>query len=332
VSRILSGIQPTSKIHIGNYFGAVQNWVKLQNQYECFFCVVDLHAISMPYNPEELKNNTLDMYIALLACGLNPQKAVIFIQSMVPEHTYLMWLLNCVTSYGELGRMTQFKDKSQYLQESSKDYFISAGLFNYPILQAADILIYKANYVPVGKDQEQHLELSRNIAMRFNHLFGEYFPLPEPLFTNTAKVMSLADPTKKMSKSLGDKHYIGLFDNDETIRNKVKKAVTDMGTTPDGEMSPGVRNLFEIIKACGRNDLFDQMLKDYQSGNLMYKNLKETTAEVIIELLKPISEKRSNLLQNLDYVNKIISKGNEMARETASKTLQEVKSLMGFTY
>jgi len=272
------------------------------------------------------------MYIALLACGLNPQKAVIFIQSMVPEHTYLMWLLNCVTSYGELGRMTQFKDKSQYLQESSKDYFISAGLFNYPILQAADILIYKANYVPVGKDQEQHLELSRNIAMRFNHLFGEYFPLPEPLFTNTAKVMSLADPTKKMSKSLGDKHYIGLFDNDETIRNKVKKAVTDMGTTPDGEMSPGVRNLFEIIKACGRNDLFDQMLKDYQSGNLMYKNLKETTAEVIIELLKPISEKRSNLLQNLDYVNKIISKGNEMARETASKTLQEVKSLMGFTY
>jgi len=332
VSRILSGIQPTSKIHIGNYFGAVQNWVKLQNQYECFFCVVDLHAISMPYHPEELKNNTLDMYIALLACGLDPQKAVIFIQSMVPEHTYLMWLLNCVTSYGELGRMTQFKDKSQYLQESSKDYFISAGLFNYPILQAADILIYKANYVPVGKDQEQHLELSRNIAMRFNHLFGEYFPLPEPLFTNTAKVMSLADPTKKMSKSLGDKHYIGLFDNEETIRNKVKKAVTDMGTTPDGEMSPGVRNLFEIIKACGRNDLYDQMMKDYQSGNLMYKNLKETTAEVIIELLKPISEKRSNLLQNLDYVNKIISEGNEMARETASKTLQEVKSLMGFTY
>jgi len=272
------------------------------------------------------------MYIALLACGLDPQKAVIFIQSMVPEHTYLMWLLNCVTSYGELGRMTQFKDKSQYLQESSKDYFISAGLFNYPILQAADILIYKANYVPVGKDQEQHLELSRNIAMRFNHLFGEYFPLPEPLFTNTAKVMSLADPTKKMSKSLGDKHYIGLFDNEETIRNKVKKAVTDMGTTPDGEMSPGVRNLFEIIKACGRNDLYDQMMKDYQSGNLMYKNLKETTAEVIIELLKPISEKRSNLLQNLDYVNKIISEGNEMARETASKTLQEVKSLMGFTY
>lgn len=272
------------------------------------------------------------MYIALLACGLDPQKAVVFIQSMVPEHTYLMWLLNCVTSYGELGRMTQFKDKSQYLQESSKDYFISAGLFNYPILQAADILIYKANYVPVGKDQEQHLELSRNIAMRFNHLFGEYFPLPEPLFTNTAKVMSLADPTKKMSKSLGDKHYIGLFDNEETIRNKVKKAVTDMGTTPDGEMSPGVRNLFEIIKACGRNDLYDQMMKDYQSGNLMYKNLKETTAEVIIELLKPISEKRSNLLQNLDYVNKIISEGNEMARETASKTLQEVKSLMGFTY
>lgn len=329
MNRILSGIQPTSKIHIGNYFGAVKNWVKLQENYTCYFCVVDLHAITMPYDPKDLKNNTLEMYIALLACGINPQKAVLFIQSMVPEHTYLMWLLNCVTSYGELGRMTQFKDKSQFLLENSKDHFISAGLFNYPILQAADILIYKADFVPVGKDQEQHLELSRNIALRFNNLFGEYFPLPQPLFTETAKVMSLADPEKKMSKSLGEKHYIGLFDSEDTIVSKVKKAVTDTGGTSSHEMSPGVRNLFEIIKACGRNDLYDPLIHDFYAGNLMYKNLKEAVAEAVINLVRPISAERNRLYANLDYVYQLMREGQEKAQETASQTLKEVKLLLG---
>ena len=252
--RVLSCIQPTGEIHIGNYFGAVKNWVDIQDRYDCVYGVVDLHAMTMPYDPKTLQDNTTQMFIDLLACGIDPAKSVLFVQSLVPQHTELTWIFNCVTSFGELSRMTQFKDKTDQLEESGgKKGFISAGLFTYPVLQAADILIYKANFVPVGKDQEQHLELSRNIAVRFNNQFGEYFPEPAPLFTEVPKLMSLADPTKKMSKSLGDKHYISLFETEDSIRKKVKTAVTDTGGQPGGEMSPGVANLFTIIKACGNH-------------------------------------------------------------------------------
>jgi len=329
--RILSGIQPTSQIHIGNYFGAVKNWEILQKEYECFFCVVDLHAITMPYNPQELKQNTLDMYVALLACGVNPEKAIVFVQSMVPEHTELMWLLNCVTSYGELGRMTQFKDKTQQIQESGKENFISAGLFNYPILQAADILVYKAHYVPVGKDQEQHLELSRNIALRFNNLFGEFFPLPEPKFTSIPKIMSLADPEKKMSKSLGSKHFIGLFDDEEEIRNKVKRAVTDTGNTPDGKMSAGVENLFGLLKACEKMDVFNNLMSDFNNGMLKYKDLKDNVADALVNLTNIFKNNKKELLNNKENIIKTLVENSEKARTVASSTINEVRKRMGIS-
>ena len=220
--RVLSCIQPTGEIHIGNYFGAVKNWVDIQDKYDCTYGVVDLHAITMPYDPLELKENTYRMALDLMVCGLDPEKTVIFIQSLVPEHTELAWIFNCIASFGELTRMTQFKDKTEQVETGRKGSFVSAGLFTYPILQAADILIYKADFVPVGRDQVQHLELSRNIAVRFNNQFGTYFPEPHPLLTETPKLVSLADPTKKMSKSLGDKHFVGLFEEEESIRKKIK--------------------------------------------------------------------------------------------------------------
>ena len=227
--RVLSCIQPTGEMHIGNYFGAIKNWVDIQEEYDCVYGIVDLHAMTMPYVAKTLKDNTTRMAAELLACGIDPNKAILFTQSLVPQHTELTWIFNCVASYGELSRMTQFKDKSDQLESGVKGDFVSAGLFTYPVLQAADILIYKAELVPVGKDQEQHLELSRNIAVRFNRMFGKYFPEPKPLFTEIPKLMSLADPTKKMSKSLGEKHFIGLFEQEESIRKKVRSSPPKFG-------------------------------------------------------------------------------------------------------
>ena len=265
MKNILSGIQPTGEIHLGNYLGAVQNWVKLQAEYNCVYSVVDYHAMTMPYNPEQLRQNVWNITINLIACGVKIEN--LFIQSLVPEHTELAWILGCVTSYGELSRQTQFKDKSQQLEDTQTDTHISAGLFNYPVLQAADILMYHPDFVPVGKDQEQHIELSRNIANRFNHQFNtDYFREPKVLFTEIPKVQSLADPTKKMSKSLGDKHYIALFEAEDSIRRKIKTAVTDSGDTPEGEMSAGVSNMFSIIKALNRMDIYDDLMQEYLSG------------------------------------------------------------------
>ncbi|MEZ4951871.1 MAG: tryptophan--tRNA ligase, partial [Saprospiraceae bacterium] len=258
---VLSAIQPTGDIHYGNYFGAVKNWVDLQADYRCFYGVVDYHAMTMPYTPKKLRENTWDFIINLLAVGVKPEH--LFIQSLVPEHTELCWIFNCFASYGQLTRMTQFKDKSVQ-SGGSEDGFISAGLLDYPVLQAADILIYRADYVPVGKDQDQHLELTRNIAQRFNNQVGkEYFVLPETLYTETPKIASTADPTKKMSKSLGDKHHINVFGDDARIRKQVRSAVTDTGDTPEGEMSAGVANLFEMLKASGKKDEHTSLMNDY---------------------------------------------------------------------
>lgn len=326
--RVLSGIQPTGEMHIGNYFGAVKNWVDIQEKYDCVYGVVDLHAMTMPYEPKTLQDNTIQMFIDLLACGIDPKKSVLFIQSLVPQHTELTWILNCVTSYGELSRMTQFKDKKDQLEAAGVNKgFVSAGLFTYPILQAADILIYRANYVPVGKDQEQHLELSRNIAVRFNNQFGEYFPEPKPLFTEVQKLMSLADPTKKMSKSLGDKHYISLFESEDAIRKKVRVAVTDTGTT--GKMSPGVLNLFTIIRACGNTGDFALLNEQYKTGKLKYSDLKGVTADTLVETLKPFREKRSELNSDRSKVIKMMHELSGVARDYASKVLDEVKELTG---
>jgi tryptophanyl-tRNA synthetase len=325
--RVLSCIQPTGEMHIGNYFGAVKNWVRIQDQFECFYGIADLHAMTMPYNPKILKENSLRMVAELLACGIDPEKAILFIQSLVPEHTELTWVFNCVTSYGELSRMTQFKDKSDQLDGGNK--YVSAGLFTYPILQAADILVYKADFVPVGRDQIQHLELSRNIAVRFNNQFGEYFPEPQPLLTEVQKLVSLSDPTKKMSKSLGEKHYVGLFEGEDQIRKKVKSAVTDTGDTPKDQMSAGVENLFNIIKACGKEVEFDRLLNDYKSGNLKYKDLKDTTADALVELTNPFKMKREELLKDKAQLEKLSRDLSEKAHKVAKDTIAGVRKLTG---
>ena len=327
--RVLSCIQPTGEIHIGNYFGAVKNWVDIQDKYECIYGVVDLHALTMPYEPGELRENTYRMAVDLMVCGLDPEKTVIFIQSLVPEHSELTWIFNCITSFGELTRMTQFKDKTEQVATGSKGSFVSAGLFTYPILQAADILIYKANFVPVGRDQVQHLELSRNIAVRFNNQFGDYFPEPHPLLTETPKLVSLADPTRKMSKSLGDKHFVGLFEEEESIRKKVKTAVTDTGEQQGGSMSPGVENLFNLIKACGRMNEFNELLKQYNTGTLKYKDLKEVTADALVELTSGFRKKRDESFKNRDQNERLIKVLSEKARGFASQTVTDVKRLTG---
>jgi tryptophanyl-tRNA synthetase len=318
-------------MHIGNYFGAVKNWVVLQDTHECIYAIVDLHAITMPYDPAKLRANTERMVFDLLACGIDPDKAILFIQSLVPEHTELCWILSCLASFGELRRMTQFKDKSDLLEGQDATQFVSAGVFTYPVLQAADILAYRANYVPVGKDQEQHLELSRDLARRFNSQFGvDFFPEPAVLFTETPKIMSLVDPTKKMSKSAGERHYIGLFEDEQSIRGKIKSAVTDSGDLPPGvEMSPGVVNLFEILNACGKTEEAAALLKDYHAGKRQYRELKEVVANALVELTSGLRARREEIAKDAERVNVKVREMSEKARGMAGETLKEVRSIIG---
>lgn len=331
MKRILSAIQPTGEIHFGNYFGAVQNWVQLQNSYQCVYGVVDYHAMTMPYSPIKLRENTWDLIFSLLALGIKPEN--LFIQSLVPEHTELGWIFNCFCSYGELSRMTQFKDKSDQVKEGDKDAFISAGLFDYPVLQAADILIYKADYVPVGKDQEQHLELARNIATRFNNTVGkEYFVLPEAMFSEALKIRSLADPTKKMSKSLGEKHFISIFEEEKSLRKKVGSAVTDAGDEQErGIMSPGVENLFIMLKASGKEELHRHMMETYKdpAAKLSYKDLKEAVSDSLVAMTSAFTEKRKELIINKKEIKNQIKESAANIRKIAQETLKEVKELSG---
>ncbi|MBP6826890.1 MAG: tryptophan--tRNA ligase [Saprospiraceae bacterium] len=328
MKNVLSCIQPTGDLHLGNYFGAVQNWVRLQDQYQCLYGVVDNHSMTMPYKAEQLRENTWKMVFYLLACGIKPEH--LFVQSLIPEHVELSWVLGCVTSYGELNRMTQFKDKSDQIRESDKEGFVSSGLFIYPVLQAADILIYHADYVPVGKDQEQHLELSRNIAQRFNYQFGkEYFIHPEPLYTETPKILSPADPNKKMSKSLGEKHYINLFGEEERVRKQIRSAVTDTGDTPAGQMSPGVQNLFELLRACNNQAAYDSLMADYKAGALKYSALKEEVAETVVALTHPFRERLAELNADKRAVKARIQESSAEIRKRAQQTMREVKELAG---
>ena len=330
MKNVLSCIQPTGDIHLGNYFGAVQNYVKLQTEYNCTYGVVDYHSMTMPYSPIKLRENTWNMIFQLMACGVKTEN--LFIQSLVPEHVELSWILSCVCSFGELSRMTQFKDKSEQLTSSDKDSFISAGLFLYPVLQAADILIYHADYVPVGKDQEQHLELSRNIAQRFNHQFGkEYFIHPEAMYTETPKILSLADPTKKMSKSLGEKHHINIFGDENIIKKQVKTAVTDTGEIDPKEMSPGVKNLFEIVKACQKLDQYQTLMNDYTNGQLKYSVLKEIVSDALVELITPIRENYQEISSNKKEHKEQIRASSAVIRNRAKQTLQEVREIVGLT-
>ncbi len=327
-STILSGIQPTGKLHFGRYFGAVENWKRLQEEYDCLYIVVNYHAMTMPFTAKKLVENTWELCFNLLACGIRPEN--LFIQSLVPEHTELGWILNCFTSYGQLTRMTQFKDKGAQSED-----FVSAGLFTYPALQAADILIYKAGLVPVGKDQEQHLELTRDIAQRFNHFVGkEYFPVPEGLYTAIPKVMSTADPLRKMSASLGDKHSIDVFAEESRIRKQIRSAVTDTGGegADAGAMSPGVANLFGLLQASGRTEAHASLLQDYENGALRYADLKESVADGLVGVAQDIQERLRELKSDRRAVKDQIKQSSADIRKRAQGTVREVKELCGLVF
>jgi tryptophanyl-tRNA synthetase len=325
---VLSCIQPTGYIHLGNYFGAVQNWVTLQEDYRCHYGVVDYHAMTMPYKPDQLRRNTWELCFKLLAVGIKPEN--LFVQSLVPEHTELGWILNCFCGYGNLTRMTQFKDKSSQVTEGGNDQYVSAGLFDYPVLQSADILIYKADFVPVGKDQDQHLELTRDIANRFNNMVGkEYFALPDTLHTETPKIRSTADPARKMSKSAGEKHYISLFEDEARVRKQIRSAVTDAGDTPEGQMSEGVDNLFTLLRASGNMTDHDQLMATYEDGTLRYSDLKAAVADTVVDLITPFKERYAEITADKKAVKNQIKASSHEIRKIAQQTLREVKELSG---
>ncbi len=328
MKTVLSAIQPIGDMHLGNYFGAVKNWVDLQEKYKCYYGVVDYHAMTMPYDVNKLRTNTWDLITNLVAVGVKPEN--LFIQSLVPEHTELGWILNCFCSYGQLTRMTQFKDKSNQVKDGGKEDFISVGLLDYPVLQTADILIYKADFVPVGKDQEQHLELARDIAQRFNTQVGkEYFVLPEPLYTETPKIRSTADPVKKMSKSAGEKHYINAFADEATIRRQIKSAVTDSGDTPQGTMAEGIQNLFELIKAAGWKSEYDQLMETYYAGTLKYVDLKQVTADALVQMTSDFIVKKKEINADKRKLKDQVRQSSIEIRRIAQDTLKEVKDLVG---
>ncbi|MDI3528185.1 MAG: tryptophanyl-tRNA synthetase [Thermoanaerobacter sp.] len=322
MKRVFSGVQPSGDIHIGNYLGAMRQFVALQDDYECFFCAVDLHALTVPQDPKVLKEKTIELAALYLAIGLDPKKVTIFIQSHVPAHAELAWLLQCITYFGELSRMTQFKDKSKGKES------VSVGLFTYPDLMAADILLYNTHYVPVGEDQKQHLELTRDIAQRFNNRFGETFVVPEPMILKLgARIMSLTDPTKKMSKSDSDpNNRINLLDEPSVIKKKIMRAVTDSETEIrlDWENKPGVSNLLTIYSLFTGMEIEEVVNKFKGQG---YGTLKKELAEVVIDKLTVIQKNYKDLSR--DYVLKVLKEGAERAQAVAEKTLKEVKEKMG---
>ncbi|WP_165520621.1 tryptophan--tRNA ligase [Helicobacter pylori] len=320
--RVFSGIQPTGQIHLGNYLGAIKHWVEMQDEYENLFCVVNSHAITLPIEPTFLKSQTYELVKLLLACGISPKQSGLFIQSEVDEHPALAWLLNCQVSMGEMQRMTQFKDKSLKNPKS-----VNVGLFNYPILMASDILLYQSDLVPVGEDQKQHLELTRNIAEKFNRDFGNCFKVPEPLIAKVgARVMGLDDPKVKMSKShQGANHAIFLLDEPDIIVKKIKKAATDsMGVIAFDEKREGIFNLLNIYML-----LSDESPENIEERfkNKGYGDFKKELAEVMIQALKPIQERYRGISD--DEVKAVLNCGTEKARPLARATYQKAKELMG---
>lgn len=328
--RVVSGIQPTGNLHLGNYLGAIRNWVKMQDEMECLYFLADLHALSMPHNPAELSANTREMAAALVACGLDTDKAILFNQARVPAHAELQWLLNGTARMGWLNRMTQFKDKSGKNREGA-----SIALFSYPVLQAADVLLYQATHVPVGEDQKQHLELARDIAQKFNNDFGagaDIFTLPDPIIPKeTARIMSLRDGTAKMSKSdPSDMSRINLTDDADTILNKIKKAKTDAEPLPSEagglEARAEAKNLVGIYAAF-TNQNVDGVLAQY--GGQGFGAFKPALAEVVIESFRPISERFNTLKADSMQIDAILNKGAERARELAAPTLTATYDALG---
>lgn len=322
---VFSGVQPSGSLTIGNYIGAIRNWVALQDEYDCYYCIVDLHSITVPQEPKDLRKNTLELLVVYLACGLDPEKCTLFIQSHVSAHAELCWVLNTMSYMGQLSRMTQYKEKSQRAGEN-----VNAGLFTYPVLMAADILLYQADLVPVGEDQKQHLELARDLAERFNNRYSPTFKVPEPLIKKEgARIMSLQNPQKKMSKSDDNENgYILILDKPDDIRRKVKRAVTDsIGVVRYSDEQPGIKNLIEIYSAFSKDSIED-IEKRYEG--LGYGKFKEDLAEVIIEGLKPIQEKFDSYMKNKDYLESVYKQGAEKARYISNKTLRKVYRKIGF--
>jgi len=351
---IFSAIQPSGELHIGNYLGALKNFVELQDKYNCFFFIADYHSITGDYDPKEKSKQIFDLALDFLAAGLDPKKCVIAVQSQIPEHTELAWILNTITPISELQRMTQFKDKSQNQEKN-----INMGLFDYPVLQAADILMYKADAVPVGQDQIQHIELTRKIARFFNNKFGKTFPEPKDIITETPKIMSLIDPTKKMSKSHGPKSYIGINDEPEVIKKKIKKAVSasdfkeliklgilEIGYNNLGHIqikyTEGNENSKESIIAAhsvvnfnmlldnfGSNKHKEYFTEKFKNQDIKFSELKDALAEDIANYFAPFREKRKELEKNPEEVKKILNEGAEKARVIAKETMKEVKEKVG---
>lgn len=324
-SIVLSCIQPTSVPTIGNYLGALKNWKYMSDDYDCYYAIADLHAITVRQEPAKLRKQSMEMYALLLAIGLDPQKNVVFVQSHVPEHSQLSWILNCYTQFGEASRMTQFKEKS--LKHADN---INVGLFDYPVLMAADILLYQADFVPIGADQKQHLELARNIADRFNQAYSPTFTVPEPFFGKVgARVMSLQDPTKKMSKSdTNPKASVSMLDTPDAIAKKFKSAVTDSeAKVYYGDGKDGINNLMSIYSACTGLD-FEQIEKDFDGKG--YGDFKSAVAEAVIECIKPIQDEYSRLINDKAYLEECTRIGREKASYTAQKTLRKVMKKVGF--
>ncbi|MFC4067424.1 tryptophan--tRNA ligase [Actinoplanes subglobosus] len=326
--RVLSGIQPTAdSFHLGNYLGAVRNWVAMQDTHDAFYCVVDLHAITMGHDPKVLRNRSRISAAQLLAVGLDPERCTLFVQSHVPEHAQLGWVLSCITGFGEAGRMVQFKDKSAKAGQDST----TVGLFSYPILQAADILLYQADQVPVGEDQRQHLELTRDLAQRFNTRFGRTFNMPSPyIVKDTAKIFDLQDPTIKMSKSASSPNgIIELLEDPARSAKKIKSAVTDTGREIlyDEENKPGVSNLLTIYAAL-TNRAIDELLEAYEGRG--YGDLKKDLAEVLVEFVKPFQERTKLYLDDPAQLDKVLAVGAEKARAVSAVTLARAYQNVGF--
>ncbi len=321
---IFSGIQPSGSLTLGNYLGAIKNWVALQNDYNCYYCVVDMHAITVRQDPAELRVRTLDVMSILIAAGIDPEENILYMQSHVPQHAELAWILNCFTYIGELSRMTQFKEKSQRAGEN-----INAGLFTYPCLMAADILLYQADLVPVGVDQKQHLELTRDVALRFNNIYGDVFTIPEPYIPKAgAKIMSLQEPEKKMSKSDENENaYIAMLDGPDVIRRKIKRAVTDSeGKIYFSEQKPGVSNLLSVYSSI-KGISIKESEKEFDGSG--YGNLKERVAEAVVEELAPLQQRYKEVRADKAYLMDVMKKNSEKAVYNAEKTLAKVQRKVG---
>ena len=322
---MLSAVQPSNKLTIGNYLGALKNWVRHQDDYDCWFFAVNLHAITVRQDPKELLEQTYRAVATYIAAGINPESATLFVQSQVPEHAELAWILNCYSYMGELGRMTQFKDKSQKAGEN-----IPVGLFTYPVLMASDILLYDTDLVPVGADQKQHIELTRDLAIRMNNLYGEdLFKVPQPMIPPVgAKIMSLQDPAAKMSKSDPDPNAsVFLSDSDDQIRKKIKRAVTDSGSEiADDDSKPGVKNLLAIQSAITGKSV-SEIVKSYVGKQ--YGHLKVDTAELVVQAVSPLRNEADRLYQERRFLEQVLTKGAQKARDRASATLKRCYGRIG---